>query len=454
MLHAHTVAQVRAAERALMARLPEGTLMQRAAAGLAAAVVDFLGSAYGRRVLLLVGSGDNGGDALYAGAMLARRGVQVEAWLLSEKAHEGGTRALTRAGGRVVTEPTRRPEVVVDGIVGIGGRAGLREDASDALKLLYGVPVVAVDTPSGVDVDTGEVDGDHVEAALTVTFGTHKVCHLVDPAAHACGAVHLVDIGLELPEPDVEALQPEDVAALLPRPAPSTQKYERGVVGVRAGSAQYPGAALLSVSGASCGLAGMVRYVGEDAVAHTVREQHPEVVGAGRVQAWVVGSGGGDRAGDELAEALEDQVPLVVDADALQHVKEPIAHGVLTPHAGELAAMLGADREEVEARPLAFARQAAEKYDATVLLKGRRTVIARPDGKTRVNTTGTSWLATAGAGDVLGGVIGALLAAGLTPYDAASVGAWLHGAAAVLASDGGPLVAGEVARALPEVMRR
>src|SRR3954451_2822712 len=457
MLHAHTVEQGRAAEQELMARLSEGAWMQRAAAGLATAVVDFLGSAYGRRVLLLVGSGDNDGDALYAGAMLARPGGQVEAWPLSDKAHEGARAALRRAGGRVVTEPGRRPEVVVDGIVGIGGRAGLREDAADALKLLYGVPVVAVDTPSGVDVDTGEVDAgdgaEHVEAALTVTFGTHKVCHLVDPAAEACGAVHLVDIGLDLPEPEVEALQPEDVTALLPRPATSSQKYARGVVGVRAGSAQYPGAALLSVSGAACGLAGMVRYVGEDQVAHTVRQQHPEVVGEGRVQAWVVGSGGGDRAGEELEQALADEVPLVVDADALQHVKGPVEKAVLTPHAGELAAMLDEVRETVEARPLHFARQAARQYHATVLLKGRRTVIARPDGRTRVNTTGTSWLSTAGAGDVLGGVIGALLAAGLTPYDAASVGAWLHGAAAMLASDGGPLVASEVARAVPDVVR-
>src|SRR4051812_17573982 len=112
MLHAHTVEQVRAAEAELMARLPEGALMQRAAAGLAAAVVDFLGSAYGRRVLLLVGSGDNGGDALWAGAMLARRGVRVEAWPLSERVHPEGAAALRRAGGRMVTEPTRRPEVV------------------------------------------------------------------------------------------------------------------------------------------------------------------------------------------------------------------------------------------------------------------------------------------------------------------------------------------------------
>ena len=127
---------------------------------------------------------------------------------------------------------------------------------------------------------------------------------------------------------------------------------------------------------------------------------------------------------------------------------------MLTPHAGELAAMLGEDRADVEARPLHFARTAAEQYDAVVLLKGRRTLVAHPDGRVRANTTGTSWLATAGAGDVLGGVVGALLAAGLTPYDAASVGAWLHGAAATLASDGGPIVASEVALALPEAIRQ
>jgi hydroxyethylthiazole kinase-like uncharacterized protein yjeF len=378
--------------------------------------------------------------------------VQVEAWLLSDKAHEDGLAALRSAGGRAVNEPTRRPEVVIDGIVGIGGRAGLKENAARAIRLLHGIPFVAVDTPSGVDVDTGELDGDHVEAALTVTFGTHKACHLLDPAAEACGAVHLVDIGLDLPDPEIEALQPEDVAALLPRPTPDSQKYARGVVGVRAGSAQYPGAALLSVAGASCGLAGMVRYVGDAKVADKVRLQHPEVVGDGRVQAWVVGSGGGEHAGHELKAALEDDVPVVVDADALQHLETGQA-AVLTPHAGELAAMLGADRAAVEARSLDSARVAATKYDATVLLKGRRTVIARPDGNVRVNTTGTEWLATAGAGDVLGGVIGALLAAGLTPYDAASVGAWLHGAAATLASDGGPLVASGVASTLPEVVR-
>ncbi|MBA2954272.1 NAD(P)H-hydrate epimerase [Nocardioides sp. MAH-18] len=452
MRRAHTVEQVRAAEAELLARLPEGTLMQRAAAGLAYAVIDLLGSAYGRRVLLLVGSGDNGGDALYAGALLARRGAQVEAWLLSDRAHEGGVAALRAAGGRSIAGEPRRPDVVVDGIVGIGGRPGLKDAAAQALRTVAGVPVVAVDTPSGVDVDTGELDGPHVSADVTVTFGTLKVAHLVDPASHHAGVVHLVDIGLDLPEPAVEALRPEDVAALLPRPAPDAHKYTRGVVGIRAGSDQYPGAALLSVAGANSGLVGMVRYVG--AAADRVREVHPEVVGAGRVQAWLVGSGGGEHAGEELRAALEDGVPVVVDADALAHVTGPLpAPAVLTPHAGELAAMTGATRAEIEAAPLRHAQQAAATYGCTVLLKGRHTLVATAGRPVRATTTGTAWLATAGAGDVLGGLVAALLAAGLDPHDAASVGSWLHGAAATLAGGGGPIVASDVAHAIPDAVR-
>ncbi|WP_127479751.1 bifunctional ADP-dependent NAD(P)H-hydrate dehydratase/NAD(P)H-hydrate epimerase [Nocardioides pantholopis] len=454
MRRAHTVEQVRTAEAAALAVLPDGALMQRAAHGLAYAVLDLLGSAYGRRVLLLVGAGDNGGDALYAGAVLARRGARVEALLLSEHAHPGGLAALRAAGGRVVAAVGTPPEVVVDGIVGIGGRPGLRPEAVAALAAVADVPVVAVDLPSGVDVDTGELAGPHVRAAVTVTFGTLKVAHLVDPAASACGAVHLVDLDLPLPAAPVEALQAPDVARLLPRPASDAQKYTRGVVGVRAGSPRYPGAALLSVAGASSGLCGMVRYAGDPGVGDRVRAAHPEVVGPGRVQAWVVGSGTDDRAAGELAAALADGVPLVVDADALAHVARPLPPTtVLTPHAGELSAMLGAERAAVEAAPLAHARQAADSYGCVVLLKGRHTLVAEPAGRVRVTTTGVPWLATAGAGDVLGGLIGALLAAGLDAFDAASVGSWLHGAAATLASAGGPLVAGQVAAAIPDAVR-
>ncbi|MCL8027233.1 NAD(P)H-hydrate dehydratase [Nocardioides bruguierae] len=465
MRRAHTVQQVRAAEAERMALLPEGALMAAAAHGLARAVAAFLGGTYGRRVVLLVGSGDNGGDALHAGAGLARDGAWVEAWLLSDRPHAAGLAALRRAGGRVREHgalPTsvpadRAPDVVVDGVVGIGGRPGLRDEARAALAVLAGVPVVAVDVPSGVDVDTGETPGPHVVADLTVTFGTLKPAHLLDPASTACGAVELVDLGLDLPPAPVEALGAADVAALLPVPGGRDHKYTRGVVGVRSGSATYPGAGLLSVAGAACGLAGMVRYVGDSAVADRVREAHPEVVGAGRVQAWVVGSGGGAAAGEELAAAVADGVPVLVDADALAHVpdldRSTGAPLVLTPHAGEAASLLGVERADVEARMLTHAREAAARYDAVVLLKGRRTVVAAPDGRVRVNTTGTPWLGTAGAGDVLGGLTGALLAAGLDPFDAASVGAWLHGAAAVLVSRGGPIVAGQVAGAVADVVR-
>lgn len=453
MRQAHTVETVRAAEAALMARLPEGTLMQRAAAGLSTAVADLLGRVYGARALLLVGSGDNGGDTLYAGARLAARGARVEAMLLSANVHPEGLDALRQAGGRVVeAADARGPDVVLDGIVGIGGRPGLRPDAVEALGRFPDVPVVAVDVPSGVSVDDGRVDGPHVSAALTVTFGTHKPCHLVGPAAQACGVVHLVDIGLDLPEPPITALGRADVRALLRRPEPDDHKYTRGVVGVRTGSERYPGAAVLGVAGANTGLAGMVRYVGSAGA--SVLARHPEVVvGEGRVQAWVVGSGGGDGAADELAAAAADGVPLVVDADALAHLDA--ARGlplVLTPHAGELAAMLGVRRARVEADPLGYVRTAAEEYDAVVLLKGRRTLVADPAGRVRANTTGTPWLAVAGAGDVLAGIIGTLLAGGLTAYDAASAGAWLHGSAATLASGGGPLTALRVAEAVPAVV--
>jgi hydroxyethylthiazole kinase-like uncharacterized protein yjeF len=460
MRHAHTAEQVRAAEAELMARLPEGTLMQRAATGLAVAVSNFLGGTYGARVVLLIGSGDNGGDALYAGARLARRGAQVTAVLLSTKAHAAGLEALKAAGGRVgSTDDIRTADVVVDGIVGIGGRPGLRPDAVAAVESAgeYGVPIVAVDTPSGVEVDTGETPQPHVRAALTVTFGTHKICHFIDPAATACGPVHLVDIGLDLPPAPVESFQAADVRGRYPVPHGESDKYSRGVLGLMVGSTQYPGAAVIATAGALGGPVGMVRYVGPDAVAAEVRAAHPEIVaGDGRVQAWTIGSGLGDELDiDRIRELLDAEEPVVLDADGLKALDESGDHtGVLvTPHAGELARMLGVDRPTVEAKRLEHARIAAERFDVTVLLKGSTTVIATPDGHVRVNTNATPWLATAGAGDVLAGVCGALLASGLPALDAASLGAYLHAAAANLASSSAPVTALSVAAALPEATR-
>ena len=462
-----------------MATLPAGALMQRAAAGLTVACAKLLGQVYGARLLVLAGSGNNGGDALFAGARLARRGAQVTAVLLSEHVHPEALLAFRRAGGRVVEPSALLPEqasdrppvpgvrdgadvdLVIDGIVGIGGQPGLREPAVSILEQLK-APVVAVDVPSGIGVDTGELSGPHVEADLTVTFGTNKVGLFVQPAAAAAGSVELVDIGLSawLGAPAVEVLEPADVRELLPWPGSTAHKYSRGVLGIAAGSPQYTGAGLLVTSGAvATGFAGMVRYDG--ASEDLVRGSHPEaVIGPGQVQAWVVGSGIGDGRGELVGRILGEGLPTVVDADGLRYL--PLrcdAATVLTPHAGELARMLGIRREDVEARMLWAATAAARRWQSVVLLKGPRTVIAAPDGRVRVNSTGVAWLATAGAGDVLAGVIGALLAAGAECFDAASVGAWLHGIAGELASRAGdnegtgPISATALVASIPSAVR-
>ncbi|MEU9520505.1 NAD(P)H-hydrate dehydratase [Streptomyces sp. NPDC048224] len=476
MRTAYSVETVRSAERELMARLPEGALMQRAAAGLAAACAEVLGRVagrvYGSRVVVLVGSGDNGGDALYAGARLARRGAGVTAVLLApERVHGGGLAALRRAGGRVAgaaaEESIARADLVLDGIVGIGGKGGLREEAVPlaGAAARSGAVVVAVDLPSGVDADTGQVPGDAVRADLTVTFGAHKPGLLVDPAREYAGSVRLVDIGLPLPAEaaELEALQHADVARLLPVPAAESDKYRRGVVGIAAGSARYPGAAVLAVAGALRGGAGAVRYVGP--AADAVIARFPETLvsdrgpqRAGRVQAWVVGPGAGDDAAT-VAEVLAAEVPVLIDADGLrladvEAVRARSAPTLMTPHAGEAAALLGVGREEVEGARLASVRELAARYGATVLLKGSTTLVASArGGPVRVNATGTSWLATAGSGDVLSGLAGSLLAAGLSAMDAGSVGAYLHGLAGRFATRGAPAGAHDVAEAVPRAWR-
>lgn len=480
MLTVHDSATVRAAEAAMMRQVGPDALMERASTGLALAAVRMLregpGHVPGARVALLVGAGANGGDALFAGALLAGRGVRVEAVLLAgDRTHAGGLAALGRAGGRVrahdataVPDVLARADLVLDGIVGIGGKGGLRPAAAVLVEVVHGagVPVLAVDLPSGVDADTGTVepatgdggtaDGAHVRATRTVTFGTRKPAHCLDPGAAACGPVDLVDIGLGpfLPSDGAFGVVTGHDVAAVPVPDGESQKYSRGVLGVRAGSAGYPGAAVLCTAGALAGPVGMVRFVGPDDVSRAVVARFPEVVaGAGRVQAWAVGPGLGHDRGAEVAEVLASGLPVLLDADALRFLPGRVPDGtpvLLTPHAGELARLLGVDRAAVQARRLEHARAAARRTGATVLLKGNTTVVASPDGRVRVADAGTPYLATAGAGDVLSGFAGALLAAGLEPLEAGALGAFLHGTAARRVS-GAParqIVAAEVAAAL------
>jgi len=478
MRQAWRVSDVRSAEKTLMATLPEGTLMQRAAAGLArrcALLLRESGGVYGATVVLLVGSGDNGGDALYAGARLAARGVAVQAILLNPgHVHEAGVAALRRAGGRTVVDLPARADLVVDGIVGIGASGGLRPPAAalagalPQLRNRAGVrtPVVAVDVPSGVAVDTGDVPGDAVRADVTVTFGCLKPAHVIGPAAALAGHVELVDIGLGATLHATAAVRvPDaaDVASWWPRPHAASDKYSRGVVGVATGSATYPGAAVLSVTGALAGPTGMVRYAGT--ADREVLRQHPSVVAvkrvadAGRVQAWVCGSGlgTGDDARTELRSVLATSVPVLLDADALtllvdgQHATglRRDAPLVITPHDREFARLAG---EDPGADRAGSALRLAAWINAVVLLKGDRTIVATPGGEVWANPTGSADLATAGSGDVLAGLLGSLLAAGVPAEKAAVAAAYAHGLAGRRAGRGGPATSADVAAALRPVL--
>lgn len=452
MDHGYTVAQIREAEARAFEVVGPDALMQRAAAGLAAVILRCLndrresrraqGGVYGARVLLVVGSGNNGGDALFAGAALARRGVAVAAWRTGSGVHEAGWAALLAAGGREVDAATAlaelpRQRLVVDGVAGIGSRPGLAEPVAGfaAACREQGVPVVAVDLPSGLAPEPPFVDAAHFNADVTVSFGGYKLCQLLEPARSACGRVELVDIGLDLPEPVVSRWAAADVAAAWPIPDATSDKYSRGVVGLDTGSPGYPGAGVLTAAGAVAAGAGMVRYQGPPEVASRVLDRFPNVVTApGRVQAWVLGSGWGERpdAAPRIAEVVASGLPAVLDADALGHLPaEGRRTMLLTPHAGELARLLDIERNEVEADPLAAVRRAVRQTGCTVLLKGATQYVATP-GEDRVwlAVPGVAWTAQAGSGDVLAGICGTLLAAGLDPVRAALAGSSLQALAA------------------------
>lgn len=501
MPEAYRVADVRAAESVVMAQVPDGALMARAARGLSIACVRWLEGrglrVPGARVVVLAGSGNNGGDALYAAADLGRRGAKVDVVALSDSIHPGGAAAVLAVGGRVTSAADEvdaavalvaGADLVLDGIVGIGGTGALRAPA-DRLAAAGAGRIVAVDLPSGIDPDTGEVvdAGACVQADLTVTFGVLKPGLVLPDGCWQTGLVHLVDIGLEPAieangaEPAVVSTTAAEAAALVPMPGRTDDKYTRGVVGVVAGSVPYPGAGILCTGSARFGGVGMVRYAG--GAPDPVVTRWPEIVlahsgpkDAGRVQAWIVGPGGGvdDAARARLAEAIDIDVPLLIDADAITLVAEHddlraavrarSAPTLFTPHAGEFA-RLGGDLSAPGGR-LAAVRRLAADLGSVVLLKGAATVVAAADGVSAVSASGPPDLATAGSGDVLSGLVGSLLASrqgraeadgsALTDADVvriAATGAYLHGLAGRLAGAAGrPVVSEDVLNAVPEAI--
>lgn len=609
---AYSAATVRDMERPL---LDDGVPLMRAAASAVAhttmRLLDDEGlSVEDARIVVLAGAGDNGGDGLYAAVELANEGAHVTAVAVGRSLHEEAFDAFVHAGGRVlVLDPAadipgctagfsageagerlqaaiahaQSSHVIIDAMTGIGLNGalhgipatialslGLNGETPDRPALPHNetdsdLPlVVAVDTPSGVGVDDGTLPGAYIPADVTVTFGAMKPCTMVPPASYACGQTILVDFGFDIDDatPAVEMTDGDFVADSIRLPRLDDSKYSRGVVGLITGSDRYPGAAVLSAKAAARANTGMVRYLGPQSAGYMVLSALPEVVlGKGRVQSWVVGSGAPAQNDDDgradlqsetiarllrhyaLSDVADDEVevegadvlaaaandlqghgrhaapsagvdpvshgmddddadeaayampPIVVDAGALDLLPDHVPpQVVITPHAGELARLLnridgetdGAlTSDDVAASPLYFARRAHELTGATVLLKGAVTIVAGADGNgdTRVILSGRApvWMGTAGSGDVLAGITGALLAqqddmvtedAALMP-EVVAAAAYMHGLAGALASEsdqrgwhrpelyghpsksrfsslGHPIVAGDIVAAIPQ----
>jgi NAD(P)H-hydrate epimerase len=384
-----------------------------------------------------------------------------------------------------------RADVAIDAVFGTGFR-GTPEDAfAEAIDALNeaGALVVAVDIPSGVNGETGSVEGEAVWAEATVALGAEKVGTVLSPGAERAGFVDVADIGYpgDLVHGDIGLLESADVATRLPAREPDTHKRATGVVLIVGGSREMTGAMRLVGTAAYRIGAGLVTIAVPRDVAIVVQEglaeatylPLPETAAGGvarealgelleaasRVDAVALGPGMG-RA-DETAELVrafvrESPAPMIIDADALNafearagELSERRSDAVLTPHAGEFSRLSAASGRDIASDRVGHVRKLAASTGAVVLLKGSRTVIGSPDGNVRINATGTSVLATAGSGDVLTGAIAGLVGRGLEPVDAAGAGAFLHGVAGHLAgrATGEGTMAGDIAARLPEAVR-
>jgi hydroxyethylthiazole kinase-like uncharacterized protein yjeF len=442
-----TADAMRAAEAASGAAT--AALMQRAGAELARAIARLAGT---NEVLVLCGPGNNGGDGYVAATRLAADGHKVR--VAANAPPVGAVAQAARAGWAGAVEPidtAGAAPVVVDALFGTGLSRPLADGQVGALRRLLGAAHlrIAVDLPSGVATDDGAMLSAHPGVDVTLALGATKPAHMLYPAAALCGAVRVLDIGVAVAGDVMVSPRPA-----LGAPAADAHKYTRGMVAIVAGA--MPGAAALAAMAASH-VAGYVLLLGSatDRLPHAIvrRRWAAGALDDQRIGAVVIGPGLGRReeASARLTAALASERPLVIDGDALhlldvaRPAERPTAT-ILTPHEGEFAAAFGAG----EGSKIDRARAAARRSGAIVVVKGADTVIAAPDGRVRVAEAAPSWLATAGSGDVLAGIVGALLATGHEAFDAASHGVWLHAEAARIA--GTAFVADGLAAALPRAI--
>lgn len=458
-------------QRTIAAGTPGEELMERAGYAVAKAAAEFLKRRDSRSALLFAGKGNNGGDAIVAARHLAAAGCQPVLVLVCRRDELQGDAAAhfqKLVGCQVLQWPCELPAagVVVDGLLGTGLAGPVREPYASIIHFInqQPSPVIAIDIPSGLDSDTGEVHGACVRADLTVTMGLPKLGLLRPAATDFVGRIEVADIGFP-PEfvaeiqTDIELLTGGDVAPLLPRRRRSAHKGEAGHLLVVAGSEGYTGAPVLTAHAAARAGAGLVtlavpRNVYPIVCANCPPEVMPrpldDIEGLtptflSQFDALAIGPGLGQRPETQkmIWKLLTTAgAPMVVDADALNAMvhglgalKKVRAPLVMTPHPGEMARLIGKSAKEVQADRWAVARSFAQEHGVVTVLKGAGTVVADKSGKVWINSTGNPGMAKGGMGDALTGMIGAFLAQGLSPLDAARAGVFLHGLAGDIARD-------------------
>jgi len=442
-----TADQMRFAEqRAIDASTSVEQLMERAGAGLAEAVHRFAGPI---SVLVLCGPGNNGGDGYVAARHLAERGIEVRVAALADPASDAAKWARSQWAGEVeaLSDETAEAPVLIDALFGTGLKRGLEEAASERfLRLSCRSKIrIACDLPSGADTDTGTLLSQVPEFDMTVTFGALKPSHRLYPAMQRCGRVVLADIGIEALPDWHEIGRPA-----LPPLDPAGHKYDRGLVHALAG--KMPGAIALSAIGAARAGAGYVRVSTSrpiDGLPAAIVQLDTAEVNDERIGCLLVGPGLGDTP-QVLTLALTSRSPKVIDADGITHLGDPERlrgqDAIITPHSGEFARLFGT----IEGSKADQALEGARRSQAVIVYKGPDTVVAAPDGRVGFAPPAPSWLASAGTGDVLAGIIAAMRARGLPAFEAACAGVWLHGRAAEIA--GPQMIADDLARAVQQAL--
>lgn len=442
-----TAEKMRAAEqRAIDGGTSVEELMERAGAALAEAAYRFAGPT---PALVLCGPGNNGGDGYVAARHLLSRGIPVRIAAISEPKSDAAKWVRSEWSGEIemLSNTTAPAALLIDCLFGTGLKRGLEDDVSAQLSRLCGQAIVKVagDLPSGVESDGGTELSPVPQFDLTVAFGALKPAHLLYPAMHKCGRVVLADIGIEAETKWHEIAPPQ-----LPPLDPGGHKYDRGLVHALAG--KMPGAIALAAKAAALAGPGYVRVSTSrhiEGLPSAVVQTDTAEVNDERIGCLLVGPGMGDIP-QVLTLALTSRAPKVIDADAITHLGEPERlkgqDAILTPHEGEFLKLFG----KIEGNKPDRAPEAARRAGAVVVYKGADTLVADPDGRLAFRPPAPAWLASAGTGDVLAGVIAAMRARGLPAFEAACAGVWLQGEAAEIA--GPHMIADNLANAIPKAL--